>query len=156
MTTDAQLIYLDDYSDEICPCQPTLAGWAEWLSQPDEGWGREEAAKDGERFAAGTLEMETDIIAKRDADTNWYFDREAPAGADFFAIRHGAGAGWDADSICGSLDDIIDPLDEYADSTSAEVHIAVGRYVDGLTVIYHAGEPPRCSLVEPEAVIQQP
>mgnify|MGYP001604638441 CR=1 FL=1 len=38
--------YIEDYCDEVVPCDCTLEAWAEWLSKPEEGWRRDEAAKE--------------------------------------------------------------------------------------------------------------
>ena len=132
------LIYIDDYSDEVVPCQPKLEAWAEWLSTPDHSWGRDHAAKDGDRFAASGTEMQPDIIARRNGDGEWLLDGAVPDGADFFANRYGAGLGWEADSITGTAADMIDYLAEFADYESFEEVIAVGKNINDLMVTYHA------------------
>ncbi|BBD01864.1 hypothetical protein [Sphingobium sp. YG1] len=143
----ASFIYLDDYSDEVCPCQPTLQGWAEWLSKPALDWGRRKSAKDGDTFTAGTIELYDDIIATKGDDGKWAFSGSPPDDADHFAVRHGLASGWDVDSICGTFGDLIDYLAEYADDTDGEEHVVVGRWVEGLVVTYHheAGGTPRCT-----------
>lgn len=141
------LIYLDDYSDEVCPCQPTLEGWADWLSKPALDWGRRKAAKDGDTFHAGTIQLYDDIVATMGTDGKWAFSATPPEDADHFAVRYGPSLGWDADSICGTLGDIIDYLAENEDNTEAQEHIVVGRWVEGLVVTYHHehGGKPRCT-----------
>lgn len=142
------LVYLDDYSDEVCPCEPTLEGWATWLAKPDRNWNRSKAAKDGDSFPAGSLELQSDIIVTKDADGKWAFSATAPADADFFAVRFGADLSWDVDSICGTMGDLIDHLAEFADDSDGTEHIAVGRWINDLIVTYHIdGEgKPSCTL----------
>ncbi len=140
-------IYLDDYSDEVCPCQPTLEEWAKWLSAPAPDWGRRKAAKDGDTFAAGAIEPLNDIVATMTDDNKWSFSSTAPEDADHFAVRYGPGLGWDADSICGTFGDIIDYLRENEDEFEDGAHIAVGRWVEDLVVTYHrrGDDAPRCT-----------
>ncbi len=140
-----RLIYLDDYSDEVCPCDPTLDAWAGWLSKPARNWGRRKAAKDGESFRASAIELGDDIVATRSDDGKWSFDKQAPDGSDFFAVRFAQGLGWEAESIKGSLGDIIDWLVENEDRCEDLEHIAVGRSIFGLSVTYHVNGDGKAS-----------
>lgn len=144
---NAMLIYLDDYSDEICPCEPTLEAIAHWLSKPARDWGRSRAAKDGETFTASAIELYSDIIATMGGDGKWAFSAKAPEDANHFAVRYGPSLGWDADSICGTLGDVIDYLAENEDRVESEEHIVVGRWINGLIVTYHVDSDgkPRCT-----------
>jgi hypothetical protein len=139
------LIYLDDYSDEICPCEPTLEAWTEWLSKPARDWGRRKAAKDGDTFAAAAIDLYSDIVATLGSDGKWSFNVTAPEDANHFAVRYGPGLGWDADSICGTFGDVIDYLIENEDNTDSEEHIVVGRWINDLVVTYHVDADGKAS-----------
>ena len=54
MTDGQRLYWLDDFADELMPCDGTLEGWAEWIVTADhcDGWHRTCAAQDGEVFMA--------------------------------------------------------------------------------------------------------
>lgn len=134
------LYYVAQWSDEIMPCAPTLEGWAEWLSKPDEQWNRSEPAVDGERFETSVMQMGADVIATRNED-GWKFSDEPKA--DFFAIRWGPGLRWDADSISGDLESLQESLD---DGDDQPVYIAVGFNKPSVTLVFHAGPPARCSI----------
>lgn len=75
-TTGEIAYYIDRWNDEGSPCYPSLQAWADWLSLPAPEFGRPEAAKPGDTFPASTLEFRDDVIATRDADGCWRFDRE--------------------------------------------------------------------------------
>ncbi|MFN3584866.1 hypothetical protein [Phenylobacterium sp.] len=90
------LYYLDDYTDEVMPCDPELDAWAAWLAEPDPDWNRPEAAKDGEIFAASLAAVADLECVWRDGA--WRFDQAAEQAlrnrkATFF-LRHGEGQGW--------------------------------------------------------------
>lgn len=131
------LYYIERWTDEVMPCAPTLEGWAEWLSKPDESWGREASTEDGERFETDVMLMGADVVATR-GDDGWQFSHEP--NADFFAIRWGPGLGWDADSIAGDLESLGDSLENDEDPT----YIAVGYNKPSVTLIYREGPPPHC------------
>jgi hypothetical protein len=96
MTTEP-LIYLDDYCDEVLPCSPDLDCWAAWLSQPDEAWGREAAAQDGDVFAASQIIVLGDVRAEWSAD-GWKLDPPPPEGTTYYYVRwHEGSAGWDVE-----------------------------------------------------------
>lgn len=137
--------YLDDFTDEVVPCDCTLQGWADWLSKPDVQWHRDAAAEDRATFRASVMTFAEDIIATHDGD-GWTFDREEPE-AVFFAIRFGQGLGWDADCIADDLEGIKEILDLACSGCDAIEHIAVGRNAPDVMIRYRA-DPPRC-IVEP-------
>lgn len=95
------IYHLVDYCDEVVPCECTLAGWAEWLSKPDEMWGRSYAARDGEEFTATTIEILADVLATFTGGQ--WVTPQTPLYATSFAIRHGYGLGWDVDTIDNDL-----------------------------------------------------
>ena len=98
------LYYLDDYTDEVIPCAPTLEAWAEWLSKPAEDWaGRVEATEDGATFKVSTLELLGDIRVEYDGQ-DWAAVTPIPEGANGFYLRHFEGsAGWDAEHSSDEL-----------------------------------------------------
>lgn len=133
--------YIEDYSDEIVPCDCTLEGWAAWLAKPEEGWGRDEAAADGDRFKAYVTSFGDDIVLSTDADGKPVLSYR-PERANFFALRWGAGLGWDADNIIGdSLDMLEDWLTENPDDWSDDDRIAVGFDEPEVMLVYHADGP---------------
>ena len=152
--------YLDDYSDEVMPCEPSLDGWALWLSSPDpdEPWNKEEAPIDGCTFSASAIDWLPDIVATN-ANRVWSFS-EVPQNDDFIAVRFGEGMGWEADNIitarfkldangdvvlegdmCAALIDWLHKNAQYCDDVE---YIARGRSSDGWVVTYHA-TPPHCT-----------
>lgn len=136
------LYYIDDYSDEFVPCDCTLEGWAKWLSEPDEGWGRDEAAKEGDQFRASVMRLDEDIIATRSGDS-FDFSRPVPEDA-FLAIRWGPGLGWDPDNICGNEAELLERLREDGED---EENIAVGFNEPEVLLTYHdAGGSPRLTV----------
>jgi len=115
--------YIDDYTDEVMPCHPSLEAWAEWLSKPDPEWHRYLAADDGQEFQASVLRFDEDIIATREGD-EWTFSRE-PDGVALLAPRFGAGLGYDAETICGDFDELRALLDDNdADENSELIAVA--------------------------------
>lgn len=92
-----KLYYPAPYADEVVPCDCTLKGWAAWLAEPDEEWGRSKAAQDGEEFEATSIELFDDLVACFSGEA-WLTPRP-PAEATAFAIRWASDAGWDAESI---------------------------------------------------------
>ena len=136
--TERIVFWLDDYSDEITPCDCSLEGWATWLSQPDEGWGRDAAAKDGERFKA-TRAVVTYHTACRCDDGGWRYEPPLPEGYSFVAPSYGDGMGWDADEMVEDVKDLPEGLDFDEGSIVAAI---VEDHV-GWIVAYRA-DPPRC------------
>lgn len=136
----ALLYYIDDYSDEIVPCDCTLQGWADWLSKPDINWRRDSPAADGATFKCGVLRMEEDIVATRNADGTWSFSRDVENAA-LLAVRFGKGLGWDAAAICFGMDGVRDYLSEDDDATEAVEYIAVGVDEPSVMVRFHAAGP---------------
>lgn len=88
--------YVDEYTDEIVPCDCTLQGWADWLSKPDPDWNRPEKAEDGEEFMCSTMDVYPDLVVVDDGDGPT-FD-PPPADATMFFMRYGRGMGWSAES----------------------------------------------------------
>lgn len=138
------LYYIDRWSDEIMPCYPSLAAWAEWLSKPDENWDRDAAATDGEQFEASVMRMGEDVIATR-GENGWIFSADPKA--DFFAVRWGGPhSSWDAESIGGDLESLTETLDDGDD----EVRIAVGYNQPSVMLTFRAGPPPHCEIAPVE------
>ncbi len=137
-----RLYYIDQFSDEVLPCAPTLEAWADWLSKPSEEWNRPAAANDGDRFAVSVLRMGDDVEL-RVADDGKIELSHRPEGASFFAIRYGPGMGWDPDTIMGDASMVDDWL---ADEFNAAVVddgdlVAVGYDEPDIMVVYHADGP---------------
>jgi hypothetical protein len=94
----AMRYYLDDFADEIMPCDPTLDAWADWLSKPDPDWQRDEPATDGQQFACTVQREMPDIIATR-TGSGWSFSRAVENDYTFLAVRWGEGLGWSPENI---------------------------------------------------------
>lgn len=160
MATEGDVLYyIDDFSDEVMPCAPYLDAWAEWLSKPAEGWGRDDIVADGAAFNTSVMRIEADIVATRLADGGWSFSREPHAGA-FLAIRYDQHMSWDADDIIWG-EDMGEALrdwfadDEHAEGLDDEVYVAVGTNLPDVTLVFHAGPPPTMEVVElAEATVQ--
>jgi hypothetical protein len=136
----ATLYYLDDFTDEVMPCKPTLKAWAAWLSEPDPDWPHE-IPTDGKVFKASTLQVLGDVRADHDGE-RWVFTPEIPAGADSFYLRHYEGSeGWDAE--CSGADPQT-VLEECAKDESA--FLACCRSGPRVIAIYQAGPPPALLL----------
>lgn len=101
-------LYLTDYSDEVTPCDTTLAAWQDWLAQPDLAWGRTEAAAEGQIFSGWWQTITWHRAAAVDfAARTVTLDPPAPADIDLVAVSDGPGRGWDADSLCVSLEMLV-------------------------------------------------
>ena len=133
--------YIDDYADEIMPCDSTLEAWADWLSKPDADWSRDEPTADGSSFQVSILRWGADIVATRAQDGTWSFDRDEPD-ATFHALRFGPGAGWDADAIVDGLNGVREHFAEYPDSYGPIEYIAVGFDEPQVRYVYRS-DPPR-------------
>lgn len=139
--TGDRSFYLADYSDEVVPCEPSLDGWAEWLSKPDVDWQRGTAANDGDTFLASATLWQHDIIAKCE-NGEWTLSRQ-PDGDAFVAARFGFGLGWSAEDILDSdPGTILEYLRDYAEDDGV-VFLATGTHEDRWRITYHAN-PPRC------------
>ncbi|MFN3473541.1 MAG: hypothetical protein ACK4ZW_05795 [Blastomonas sp.] len=160
-----QIVWLDDFVDEVTPCDCTLEGWLEWLSKPAPEWGRDTAATDGAVFNATVLELGEDIVVTRSASASdgWALSRE-PGDDEFVAVRHGQGFGWEAESIIEravdfSGDDLrftnsmAEALRAYLRDNDAHCgdteYVAAGKMSSGHALIFYAMPEPHCSLVYP-------
>lgn len=157
-TPGTRSYFLEDFSDETVPCEPTLEGWAKWLAEPDlEDFCWQERAEypiNGSTYQASAILWSEDIIARKH-EGRWALSRPIAEGENFFAIRWGPGHGWDADSIIclgedgnrdaalvAELAEILGDDDQISDG---EEHIAVGRNENGWRVTFHEGPPPSCT-----------
>lgn len=105
------LYYITEYSDEIVPCDCRLQSWADWLSRPDENWGREAPAVDGETFKASSLSILGDVRVDW-VNGAWSVAEPIPVGTDYFFRRHSRGSrGWDPDFAGSTLQDATDCID---------------------------------------------
>lgn len=152
--------FVDDFTDEVLPCAPTLEGWAAYLMKPDlEAFSQlhhVEYPADGSTYDASAILWSPDIVARR-VDGRWTLSRAIEPGEDFFAVRYGEGAGWDADNIIYlSGDDEADPgkaavglCTELAqlleEDDEDEQFIATGRNEYHWKITFHAGSPPTCT-----------
>lgn len=135
--------YLDEWLDEVVPCDCTLEAWAEWLSKPDADWDRDAAANDGDTFPASVIRFEDDAIATKGPD-GWVFDRE-PA-YDLLAVRFGQGLGWSPDNICDDWDAVRELLSEGGDEDGPE-YIAIGINEPDVIVTYRMVDgKPTCTI----------
>lgn len=111
-----RLYYIEQWTDEVMPCQPTLEGWAAWLAAPDAEYERPEPAADGETFTASVIEVLGDVRVER-KDGVWEAVETIPEGTDCFFLRHHQGSeGWNAEYAANTLADATDGLDEFDDS----------------------------------------
>lgn len=142
MTADMgeRCFYIEDFTDEVMPCYPSLEGWAKWLSAPDAEWGRDEVAADGDTFTADVIEYVEDVIATRTAD-GWSLSHE-PEGASLVAIRFGPGMGWSSDNMVGDVASLIEHLTENDIDMDDVEHVAIGMDRPSVRLIYRA-DPPR-------------
>lgn len=113
------LYYIDDFTDEVAPCEPTLASWAAWLANPDP---TDEAERQppsiGEIFEASRLLVLGDVCATREADGSWTADPSVPEGTTALFLRwHEGGQGWNAEHSGETVADALRELDE--DDTEA-------------------------------------
>lgn len=108
--TSATYYYVDQYTDEVMPCAPTLEAWAEWLSKPDEDWNHDPAIH-GETFAISTLVVLGDIKVDF-VDGAWMALTPVPEGTDEFFLRYEEdGDGWDAEHSANTIEDAMDCMD---------------------------------------------
>ena len=133
--------YIDQYSDEVVPCDCSLDGWAKWLSEPALEWGREKAATDGDTFKASVLRWGDDVIATAQADGSWHLSGE-PENAALVAVRFGPGAGWDVESIAGDFRDLHDILVDFGSPAGTIEHVAIG-FTDADVMLTYRADPPR-------------
>lgn len=139
--------YIEQWTDEVVPCEPTLEGWAAWLAAPCPEWNRPTAATSGERFKAFVQKFGEDIIATR-GECGWTFSR--PVGdADFLAVRWGPGAGWDPDNILFG-EDLEQALREWFDENGAYCddveYIATAVSQPGIMLTYRDDPTPRLEI----------
>lgn len=107
-----RLYYIEQWTDEVMPCQPTLEGWAAWLAVPDPDYERLEPAADGETFTASVIEVLGDVRVEL-KDGRWEAVENIPDGTDCFFLRHyEGGEGWDAEFSSDTLANATDGLDE--------------------------------------------
>lgn len=159
MTAEAESrsYYLEDYADEVVPCDCSLDGWATWLAKPDPDWNRHEAAENGASFKASAILWGEDIIATR-SNGDWSLSRE-PADDEFVAIRFSEGLGWDPENIVtvdmdlvgdkveqrGTLGDALRKhLKDMNESCDDVEHIATGFHESDWLITFHEGPPAFC------------
>jgi hypothetical protein len=143
--TSAMLYYLDDFADEIMPCEWTLESWAAWLSKPDLAWHRPEPAKDGQQFACTAQREMPDIIATR-CGVDWSFSREVNEGCTLMAVRYGEGLGWAADNIIWGEDMMAALRESFTenDAFCEDVEfVAIALCAPKMIATYHAAPAPR-------------
>lgn len=150
------LYYVDDFTDEMIPCAPTLEAWAEWIGSPtdDEGQPRvKPLAEDGERF--------TCTVAERfDAVASWFPDDdggewriEPDIAHDWAAITFGAGLGWDADSLSDGAQSLLADVPHV--DRDQDVDLALMCDHPAILVEFRRGEDGTPSLVLVEPVSAQ-
>ena len=140
--TGETVYYIDRYTDEVLPCEPTLENWAVWLSQPDPDFPHD-IPKKGDTFVASVIKFASDIVASR-TSAGWQFDHEPEGEPGFMAVRFGRGMGWSADNIvypC-TLDGLREFLEENGEDTDDVEYVAVGYTEPDVRLIY-AENPPR-------------
>ena len=157
---DKRSIYLDDYTDDIQPCDPTLEGYAAFLaSGGNDDWPNVDIPEDGTIFAGSALQWKPDIIATR-KDGKWSLSRE-PSDDEFVAVRFGPGLGWWPDGIIYPETGLIDGkyvaietmaesvlrwLSENDETCNDTEYVAVAEYQEGLSFRYRS-DPPRLTEI---------
>lgn len=130
--------YITEFNDEMPPHRPTLEGAAFFLlhgkAYPEETEAffaeRAPLAADGDVIQLDVLELFADRVAIRDGES-WRLAPPPPDGAEFFAVRYGASAGWDIDGMGGSLSDIAECLNECLNEDGGDgQYVAVGRHAE--------------------------
>lgn len=157
---DKRSFYIDEYNDEIMPCDGSLQGWADWLAKPSEEWGREHPADDGAVFEATAIAWQPDIIATRSAPGEWSLSRE-PSDDEFVAVRYGKALGWSPDQIVSpnvhidpqtseiTTQPMRDALREWLRENDGicddQEFVAVGAHEAGWSITFRAGPPSTCT-----------
>jgi hypothetical protein len=144
-----QHVWLDEFSDEIVPCNCTWSGWADWLSRPDPKWSRHHAAADGDVFDVTMADrLDFDVHVPPHSDQPIVGFDALPDQAMFYAICDGVGVGWDADDLQCDLVSLEKTLREMVamEGCAVPVHVAVLVNEDCFKVMYRA-DPPRLERV---------
>lgn len=124
----SEIWWLDAWTDEMTPAGPDLASWAKWLAEPDADWGRAAGAECGSCFDASRMVLFADVRLTWNGQ-HWEIEGDAPADADFFAIRYGEGMGWGPEEIVSSVENAIETLNQDPTRLIGDTHfIAVGRH----------------------------
>ena len=139
------MFWLTDYCDEVVPCDCSLDGWAKWLSQPDELWGRGEPETDGASFGAtrGVVTYHHAIVDG--SKSGWRFHPPLPQKELTFALSYGVGQGWSADEMAGDLTDCYQLLRECGGDGS--IVAAIDDDPAPYVVTYNSS-PPRCTATK--------
>lgn len=146
MATPDVSYYIDQWCDDNMPCDPSLNGWAEWLSQPSKEYKRDEPAKDGETFNASAIAWQADIVATLREGNEWTFSAPIPADASIMAVRFGPGLGWDCDSVAHDEESLRAVLSEVGGpEIGCTEHIAIGVEQPDVTLVYRVN-PPRMEI----------
>lgn len=139
--------FLNDFSDEVAPCDPTLEGWASWLYSEDDDCERITRI-DGATYTGMAMLFEEDVVMTLRGGA-WHFSREPEAGR-FLAVRFAPGKGWTADDIvfCGESGNGCDALRAWAAELDITEegwieHVACAVIETGWRFTYHDGPPPR-------------
>lgn len=103
MTDGQRLYWLDDFADEVVPCDCTLEGWAEWIAaaDPDDGWWRSRPATDGEVFKAESATRTNHTVTL--ADGVMLFTPALPDDWDALALCYHEGRGWHAENFAEDM-----------------------------------------------------
>lgn len=115
--------WISAYADECVPCDCSLEGWAEWLSKPDEDWGRPNPAKDGDTFKAQSANRTDHTVTLAAGEMT--FSPELADDWTYLALCYSAGGGWNADSISETLDGFHEIVEEAADADPDSGPVAV-------------------------------
>ncbi|WP_029418084.1 hypothetical protein [Brevundimonas bacteroides] len=103
--------YVDDWTDEVLPCAPTLEGWAQWLAADVRGeWNREGPIASGSEFSCSRLTDLGQIEAEK-VDGVWTARGPVPEGTDSYFLRWGD-SGWDADHAGDTIADALQECDD--------------------------------------------
>ena len=131
--------YIDDWTDEVLPCIPTLDGWAAWLAENvTDDWGREGPIADGTEFNVSRLTDLGTIALRKNADGKWWPGMDAPEGTNLYFLRtHMNEDGWDANFSGPTIDDALTDLDD----DDSEAYLACVREEADVRVRFEAAAP---------------
>jgi len=97
-------LYLNDFVDEIMPCDPTPEGWATWLSEPDPDWDRLEATPTATEFDGHEVTYRYISYILRGTAIHWY--EPLPESWSTAAPAFGHGLGWNPDDIAIDMEEL--------------------------------------------------
>ena len=136
------LYYIDELTDEVMPCEPTLEAWAAYLADPAAEGDEIDPAKPGDTFNISTIEVLGDVRVEL-ADGRVEAVEPIPDGTTYFYLRwHEGGDGWDVENsgddvetTCCELDPEEYPVVWLACTKGGPNYLATFEIIDGKPVL---------------------